>query len=51
MLMEEETEETSGGDLKQRLLTISQRCSALPSQDDQKTVNEILGYDEQGLPS
>ena len=45
MLMEEEPEETSGSDLKQRLLAISRRCAALPSQDDQKSMDEILGYD------
>lgn len=50
MLMEEELEKTSGDNLKQQLLAIGRRCAALPTLSDQ-TVDEILGYDEQGLPS
>lgn len=49
MLMEEQGKQ-SVDDFQQRLLQISQRCAALPNQDDRSN-DEILDYDEQGLPS
>ncbi len=35
--------------LSERLLEIGRRCAALPVLDD-RTPDEILGYDERGLP-
>ena len=37
-------------ELKEALLTIGQRCAALPDQD-LRSPDEILGYDNKGLPS
>ena len=39
----------SSGGLAAQLLTIGARCAALPDLD-QRSVEEILGYDERGLP-
>ena len=53
MLMPETTETvkaTSQTALKERLLTIAKRCAALPLLD-RRTPDEILGYDEYGMPS
>ena len=53
MLMPEKTETThtiSQTALKERLLTIAKRCAALPLLDH-RTPDEILGYDEFGIPS
>jgi len=36
--------------LKERLLAIGLRCAALPLRD-RRTADEILGYDESGMPS
>ena len=36
--------------LADRLMEIGRRCASLPVLDD-RTPNEILGYDENGLPS
>ena len=36
-------------DLAEEILKISRRCSKLPDQD-QRTPDEILGYDETGVP-
>jgi antitoxin VapB len=36
-------------DLKEEILKISKRCSAIPDQD-QRSVDEILGYDAIGVP-
>jgi antitoxin VapB len=36
-------------DLMEEILKISKRCSALPDQD-QRSVDEILGYDSVGVP-
>ncbi len=33
----------------ERLMEIGRRCAALPTMDD-RTPDEILGYDEHGLP-
>lgn len=49
MLMEEKNQPPADN-LQQRLLAISQRYAALPDKDDRSS-DEILGYDEQGLPS
>jgi antitoxin VapB len=38
------------GSLAAELLEIGRRCAALPDRDT-RTPNEILGYDEHGLPS
>jgi len=38
------------GRLSDDLLDIGRRCAALPVKDN-RPVDEILGYDEQGLPS
>ncbi len=35
--------------LQERLLVIGQRCAALPLLD-QRTPDEILGYDDSGMP-
>ncbi len=35
-------------DIEQQILTISQRCSALPDKDS-RTDNEILNYNENGV--
>ncbi|HEY1935485.1 MAG TPA: type II toxin-antitoxin system VapB family antitoxin [Acetobacteraceae bacterium] len=37
------------GDLAAALLEIGQRCAALPDLD-RRTPDEIIGYDEHGLP-
>lgn len=37
-------------DLKRELLLIGQRCSSL-SDVDYRSVNDILGYDQHGLPN
>lgn len=53
MLMPEKTETvqaTSHTALKERLLAIAKRCAALPLLD-RRTSDEILGYDEYGMPS
>ena len=39
----------SGGSLADRLVAIGRECAALPVLDD-RTSDEILGYDENGLP-
>lgn len=36
-------------DVAEELLKISQRCSALPDRD-QRSADEILGYDSAGVP-
>jgi len=36
-------------ELKEALLAIGKRCAALPDQD-KRSPEEILGYDNQGLP-
>jgi antitoxin VapB len=36
-------------DLVQEMLKISKRCSAIPDQD-QRSADEILGYDSVGVP-
>ena len=38
------------GDLASELLDIGRRCAALPDLDN-RTPDEILGYDEHGLPN
>jgi len=38
-----------GGGLAAELVAIGQRCAALPDLD-RRTPDEILGYDEHGLP-
>ncbi|MBO0612917.1 hypothetical protein [Thiothrix fructosivorans] len=53
MLIPEKTETaqaTSQTALKERLLTIAKRCAALPLLD-RHTPDEILGYDQFGMPS
>lgn len=53
MLIPEKTETAqaiSQTALKERLLTIAKRCAALPLLDH-RTPDEILGYDEYGLPT
>ena len=40
----------AGGSLAAELLEIGRRCAALPDLDS-RTPDEILGYDEHGLPS
>ena len=39
-----------GRDLVEELMEIARHCAALPDLD-QRTADEILGYDEQGLPT
>jgi len=41
--------EQSGSTRREELLRIAQRCAALPELDP-RTADEILGYDEHGLP-
>jgi antitoxin VapB len=36
-------------DVAEEIMKISLRCRALP-EEDQRSANEILGYDERGLP-
>jgi antitoxin VapB len=36
--------------LREELVTIRQRCASLPVLDD-RTPEEIIGYDSQGLPA
>ena len=53
MLIPEKTETaqtTSQTALKERLLTIAKRCASLPLLD-RRTPDEILGYDDYGMPS
>ncbi len=38
-----------GRSLVQEILEIGRRCAALPDQD-QRTPDEIIGYDENGVP-
>ncbi len=40
----------SGRSLAEELLEIAKRCAALPDQDN-RSAEEILGYDEHGLPT
>lgn len=40
----------AAGSLAAELLAIGQRCAALPDLD-RRTPDEILGYDEHGLPT
>jgi antitoxin VapB len=40
---------TRGPKLSEELLAIGKRCAALPVQDN-RTPDEILGYDRHGLP-
>ncbi|HUB48059.1 MAG TPA: type II toxin-antitoxin system VapB family antitoxin [Acetobacteraceae bacterium] len=40
----------AGGRLATELLAIGKRCAALPD-IDRRTPDEILGYDEHGLPA
>jgi antitoxin VapB len=40
----------SGRSLKDELMEIAERCSSLPDLDT-RTADEILGYDEDGLPT
>ncbi len=42
--------EHAGRSLAEEILEIGKRCAALPDLD-RRTADEILGYDEQGLPS
>ena len=42
--------ERAAGSLTAELLEIGRRCAALPDLDT-RTPDEILGYDEHGLPS
>ena len=41
---------TSGRDLVEDLMEIGRRCASLPDLDT-RSAEEILGYDEYGLPS
>ena len=53
MLMPEKTETVQAPSqiaLKERLLTIAKRCASLPLLD-RRTPDEILGYDELGMPN
>lgn len=53
MLMPEKTETVQRPSqvvLKERLLNIAERCAALPLLDP-RTPDEILGYDDYGMPS
>jgi antitoxin VapB len=53
MVMTKKTETAQAASqtaLKERLLTIAERCAALPLLD-RRTPDEILGYDEHGMPS
>ena len=40
----------TGTDLVREIMKISERCSSLPDQD-QRSPEEILGYDHRGVPS
>jgi antitoxin VapB len=42
--------EHAGRSLAAEILEIGRRCAALPDLD-QRTADEIIGYDERGLPS
>jgi antitoxin VapB len=42
--------ERSGKSLAEEIMEIGRRCAALPVYDD-RTADEILGYDENGLPT
>jgi hypothetical protein len=53
MLMTETTEMAQAPSqiaLKEHLLTIAKRCASLPLLD-RRTPDEILGYDDYGMPS
>jgi len=49
-LRHEKLKRGEGPDLAKDLAAIARRCAALPVLDD-RTTEEILGYDENGLPS
>jgi antitoxin VapB len=49
-LMREEVKRGRPADLEKRIEEIAKRFSALPILDD-RTPDEIIGYDENGLPS
>jgi antitoxin VapB len=48
-LRQEQLKRGGGPELASALLEIASRCAALPMLDD-RSEDEILGYDEQGLP-
>ncbi len=49
-LRHEKLKRGEGPDLAKELEEIARRCAALPILDD-RTADEILGYDENGLPT
>jgi antitoxin VapB len=49
-LRHERLKRGEGPELARALREIAQRCAALPVLDD-RTADEIIGYDENGLPS
>lgn len=44
-----EEDRNAAPDLREEILTISRLCAALPDRD-RRSAEEILGYDERGLP-
>jgi antitoxin VapB len=48
--LERKRAETDNRPLAERLMEIGRRCAALPVLDD-RSADEILGYDENGLPT
>lgn len=49
-LRHEQLKRGEGPELAKALEEIAKRCAALPALDD-RSVDEILGYDENGIPS
>lgn len=49
-LLHERLKRGEGPELVRALTEIADRCAALPELDD-RTSDEIIGYDENGLPS
>ena len=49
-LLHERMKRGEGPELVRALTEIADRCAALPELDD-RTSDEIIGYDENGLPS
>ena len=48
--LERVRQQQAGRSLAADILEIGRRCAALPDRDD-RTADEILGYDDRGLPS
>lgn len=47
--LQRESGKREGGDVAEKLMEIGRRCAALPVLDP-RTPDEIIGYDEHGVP-